>query len=83
MEIIKHPIQTEKAVRLMESDNKLTLIVNISSNKAEIKKAVEELFSVKVVKVNTTLMSTGKKKAYVKLSKETPAIDVATKLGLM
>ena len=27
MEIIKHPIQTEKAVRLMESDNKLTLIV--------------------------------------------------------
>jgi len=83
MEIIKHPIQTEKAVRLMESDNKLTLIVNISSNKAEIKKAVEELFSVKVIKVNTTLMSTGKKKAYVKLSKETPAIDVATKLGLM
>ena len=83
MEIIKHPIQTEKAVRLMESDNKLTLIVNISSNKAEIKKAVEELFSVKVIKVNTTLMSTGNKKAYVKLSKETPAIDVATKLGLM
>ena len=83
MEIIKHPIQTEKAVRLMESDNKLTLIVDLKAKKQEIKKAVEELFQVKVVKVNTLITIDGEKKAYVKLSKETPAIDVATKLGLM
>jgi len=83
MEIIKHPIQTEKAVRLMESDNKLTLIVDLKAKKQEIKKAVEELFQVKVVNVNTLITIEGKKKAYVKLSKETPAIDVATKLGLM
>ena len=83
MEIIKHPIQTEKAVRLMESDNKLTLIVDLKAKKQEIKKAVEELFQVKVVNVNTLITMEGEKKAYVKLSKETPAIDVATKLGLM
>ena len=83
MEIIKHPLQTEKAVRLMESDNKLTLIVDLKADKHEIKKAVEESFNVKVVKVNTLITSTGKKKAYVKLAKETPAIDVATRLGLV
>ena len=83
MEIIKHPLQTEKAVRLMESDNKLTLIVDLKADKHEIKKAVEESFNVKVVKVNTLITFTGKKKAYVKLAKETPAIDVATRLGLV
>ena len=83
MEIIKHPLQTEKAVRLMEWDNKLTLIVDLKADKHEIKKAVEESFNVKVVKVNTLITFTGKKKAYVKLAKETPAIDVATRLGLV
>ena len=33
MEIIKHPLQTEKAVRLMESDNKLTFIVDLKAKK--------------------------------------------------
>ena len=83
MEIIKHPLQTEKAVRLMESDNKLTFIVDLKAKKNEIKKAIEEMFQVKVTKVNTIVTPEGKKKAYVKLSKETPAIDVATKLGLI
>ncbi len=83
MEIIKYPIQTEKAVRLMEKDNKLTLIVDLKANKTQIKKAVEDLFEVKVVKLNTLITMDGEKKAYVKLSKDTPAIDVATKLGLM
>lgn len=82
MEIIKHPIQTEKAVRLMQSDNKLTLIVDLKAKKQDIKKAVEELFQVKVINVRTLITIEGEKKAYVKLSKETPAIDVSTKLGL-
>ena len=83
MEAIKYPISTEKAVRLMQSENKLTLIVDLKAKKQDIKKACEELFQVKVVKVNTLVTMEGQKKAYVKLAKETPAIDVATKLGLM
>ena len=67
MEIIKHPLQTEKAVRLMESDNKLTFIVDLKAKKNEIKKAIEEMFQVKVTKVNTIVTPEGKKKAYVKL----------------
>ena len=38
---------------------------------------------VKVEKINTLIDTTGEKKAYVKFSKDTPAIDIATNLGLM
>lgn len=81
--IIRYPLATEKSVRTMEMENKLILIVHLRSNKQQIKEAVEQAFSVKVVKVNTLITSTGLKKAYVKLSTETPAIDVATQLGLI
>lgn len=81
--IIQYPLATEKSVRVMEMENKLILMVTRKSTKKEIKNAVEKAFNVKVVKVNTLITNTGLKKAYVKLSKETPAIDVATQLGLI
>jgi large subunit ribosomal protein L23 len=81
--IIKNPLATEKAVRLMESENKLIFIVELKATKTEIKKALEEIFKIKVLKVNTMITSDGKKKAYVKLSPETPAIDIATQMGIM
>ena len=81
--VIKNPLSTEKSVRLMERENKLLFVVDKKSDKADIKEAVEKLFKVKVVKVTTLNDMDGKKKAYVKLSPETPAIDVATELGLM
>ena len=81
--VVKYPLTTEKNVRMMQEENKLVFIVDRKSNKIEIKKAVEEVFNVKVVKVNTTILPTGKKKAYVKLSPDSLAIDVATDLGLM
>jgi len=81
--IIKYPLATEKAVRLMETENKLTLIVDKQCTKAEIKKSVEKMFNVKVLKVTVANMQDNRKKTYVKLSIDTPAIDVATKLGLM
>jgi ribosomal protein uL23 len=81
--VIKYPLTTEKNVRLMQAENKLVFIVDIKSNKIDIRKAVEEVFNVKVIKVNTAIMPTGKKKAYVKLSPDDLAIDVATDLGLM
>tara|TARA_Y100000310_G_scaffold340387_1_gene435950 strand:+ start:5186 stop:5446 length:261 start_codon:yes stop_codon:yes gene_type:complete len=81
-DIIRHPVATEKAVKLMEEENKMLLIVDLKSTKKEIKDAVEKAFNVKVKAVNTTVTPKGKKKAYVSLSSETPAIDVATELGL-
>ena len=81
--IIKHPISTEKTVRGMEKDNKLVFIVDRQATKKEIKQALETGLKIKITNVNTMISSKGKKKAYVTLSKETPAIDVATQLGLM
>lgn len=81
--IIKYPLSTEKSIRLMEAENKLVFIVERKAKKEEIKKAVEEAFKVKVVKVNAQITPQGQKKVYVRLSDETPAINVATQLGLM
>ncbi len=81
--IIKNPLTTEKAVRLMESENKLLFRVDEKAKKSEIKQALEKIFKVKVVKVNTFNTPKGEKRAYVTLSKTTPAIDIATELGLM
>ncbi len=81
--VIKNPITTEKAVRLMESENKLIFIVNNDSSKKDIKDAVEKVFKVKIIKVNTLITPKGLKKAYITLSPETPALDVATQLGLI
>ncbi len=81
--IIRNPLTTEKAVKLMEAENKLLFRVHVKAKKPEIKNAVEELFKVKVLKVSTFHTPKGEKRAYVKLSKENPAIDIATQLGLM
>lgn len=51
-QIIKHPIITDKATRLLEN-NQYSFIVNRSSNKLAIKATIESLFNVKVIQVNT------------------------------
>jgi large subunit ribosomal protein L23 len=81
--IIKYPLSTEKSIRLMEAENKLVFVVDRKAKKPEIKKEIEQMFKVKVVNVNTLITPDGKKRAYVRFSNETPAIDIATKLGLM
>ena len=51
--IIKRPLFTEKGSNLKESENKITVEVSKDANKIEIKKAVEEIFDVKVEKIAT------------------------------
>ncbi len=63
--VVKRPLFTEKGSALKESDNKLLIEVAIDSNKLEIKKAIEEIFKVKVEKV-ATIKSHGKWKRYGK-----------------
>jgi len=53
------------------------------ADKKNVKEAIEKMFKAKVDKVTTLIGPDGKKRAYVKFSPETPAIDIATKLGLM
>lgn len=82
MRIILYPYVTEKTFKLVEKENKLVFIVDRAADKSEIKKAVEVLYSVKVESVNVLNTVKGKK-AYVKLTKEYPATDLAAKLGLV
>ena len=81
--IIRYPLSTEKTIRMMESENKLIFVVDRSANKSDVKSAVERLLNVKVDSVRTQNCVSGEKRAYVKFSKEFPAIDIATNLGLM
>ena len=76
------PIVTEKAVMLIESQNILTFTIEKEKTKPEIKNEIENLLKVKVEKLRTMIKG-NKKYVYAKLKKEFPAIDVATKLGLM
>ncbi|MBM4294332.1 MAG: 50S ribosomal protein L23 [Deltaproteobacteria bacterium] len=59
--LIKGPVITEKTHSLRMMGNKVTFRVNLKANKIEIRKAIEDLFKVKVLEVNTIRMR-GKKK---------------------
>ena len=54
-DIIKRPVITEQSMEGV-ADKKYVFMVDIDSNKTEIKAAVEEIFGVKVAKVNTVRM---------------------------
>ncbi len=76
------PIVTEKAVMMIELQNILTFMTDKRKTKGDIKKEIEDLFDVKVDSIKT-LIRKNQKYAYVKLKKNFPAIDIATKLGLI
>ena len=82
-DIILYPIMTEVTSRILETENKLVFIVNVKATKADVKRAVEELYEVAVEKVNVTITPKGEKKAFVKLHPDYKAVDVAIKLGII
>ncbi len=82
-EVVLYPLMTESASLMVEKDNKLIFIVNLKAGKSDVKKAVEELYEVKVNKITMLITPQGKKKAFVKLTPEFKASDVAIKLGIL
>lgn len=82
-DIIIRPVSSESALERLEKENKLTFIVSQEANKVAIRAAVEKLYSVKVKSVNTSIGTTGEKKAVVALEKEFSATELATKIGLL
>lgn len=55
-EILRHGVVTEKSVRLQEQNNKYTFKVALTANKIDVRRAVEQMFNVKVVSVNMMRM---------------------------
>ena len=60
-QVIKHPIITDKATRLLEN-NQYSFVVDRYSDKPTIKSAIESLFEVKVVKITTCRLPRKKKR---------------------
>ncbi|MBO3803500.1 MAG: 50S ribosomal protein L23 [Candidatus Brockarchaeota archaeon] len=82
-ETILHPVATEKAINMIESENKIVFMVDRRATKREVKRAVEELYGVKVESVNILVTPGGKKKAFVRLSPESSAAELSMKLKIL
>merc|ERR1712039_1053258 len=81
--IIQCPVTTESAMKKIEEINTLVFLVDIAATKPKIKEAVKELYDVKCAKVNTLIRPDGRKKAYVHLTKDYDALDVANRIGII
>ena len=89
-DIIVMPWITEKTLEarrisdpdigFLQNNNRIEFIVHRDATKAQIKRAVEELFEVKVAKVNTRITITGKH-ASVRLAEGYDAEEARLKLG--
>ena len=82
LKVIYRPYVTEKTFDLIERQNKICFLVETKASKKKIKSAIETLYQVKVVTVNTAITIVGKK-AFVRLAPESSATDLASKLGLV
>ena len=82
-EVILYPLMTESASLMVERDNKLIFVVAMDAGKGDVKRAVEELYEVKVDRVRVLVTPQGLKKAFVRLMPEFRASDVAIKLGIL
>jgi len=82
-DVILYPLMTEVTSRILETENKLVFIVNMKATKGDIRRAVEELYEVRIEKINVMITPRGEKKAFVKLNLEYKAVDVAIKLGIL
>ncbi|TYZ63175.1 hypothetical protein PybrP1_004824 [[Pythium] brassicae (nom. inval.)] len=81
--IIKSPLTTESAMKKIEDNNTLVFLVDLRANKRQIKDAVKQLYDIKAAKVNTLIRPDGQKKAYVRLTSDYDALDVANRIGVI
>ena len=80
--VVLRPYVTERTFEQIERENKLCFLVDDKASKTQIASAVETLYEVEVRGVNTARTIIGKK-AFVRLSEEDSAAELATKLGLV
>jgi large subunit ribosomal protein L23Ae len=78
--IIRHPLNSESAMKKIEENNTLVFVVNVKANKHQIKEAIKKLYDVDALKINTLVRPDGTKKAYVRLSADVDALDTANKV---
>lgn len=79
-QILKYPLTTESAMKKIEDNNTLVFMVDVRSNKTKIKDAVKRMYDIQTKKVNTLIRPDGQKKAYIRLTSDYDALDVANKV---
>ena len=80
--ILKQPVVTENTFDLIDEHNKIVFLVRRDANKYQIREAIERIYNVKVIKVNTMITPSGTKKAFIKLHPSDSAAELAIKLGI-
>merc|ERR1719311_1655872 len=82
--ILKYPLTTESAMKKIEENNTLVFIVDVRASKLQIKEAIKRMYEpIDVSKINTLVRPDGQKKAYVHLTQDFDALDVANKIGII
>lgn len=79
----RYPLTTEASMKKIEENNTLVFIVDRRANKRQIKDAVKAIYKIEMNKVNTLIRPDGLKKAYVRLTKDYDALDVANTIGII
>eukprot|EP00963_Diacronema_lutheri_P012149 scaffold1645_cov288-Pavlova_lutheri.AAC.6 len=70
-------------MKKIEDNNTLVFIVDVRADKKKIKQAVMLMYDIQVMKVNTLIRPDGQKKAFVRLTPDYDALDVANKIGII
>merc|ERR1719482_1207876 len=81
--ILRHPLTTESAMKKIEEINTLVFIVDTRASKMQIREAVQSMYDVQAQRINTLIRPDGKKKAYVHLTQDYDALDVANRIGII
>merc|ERR1719316_365140 len=82
-QILKYPLTTESAMKKIEENNTLVFVVDTRASKLQIKEAIRKMYDIDTQKINSLIRPDGQKKAYVRLTQDYDALDVANKIGII
>ncbi|MBP2146550.1 large subunit ribosomal protein L23 [Methanofollis sp. W23] len=81
--VLKHPYVTEKAMMMLENENKIQVLVEQGASKDQIMREVEKAFEQPVKSIRTMMTMKGQKKAIINFENENAAEEILSRLGVM
>lgn len=81
--LLLYPLVTEKTVKMIERENKLVFVVAPNASSRRVAQEFEEMFEVKVDKVNLMRRPDGARVAFIKLASGYNASDISVKLRIL
>ena len=79
--VLINPLNTEKAVKLLEENKTLAFIVHLKATKKDISESFKKFYDIVPVSVNVMIRDK-KKIAYIKLPKEVNVVSLASEMGM-